>query len=318
MTIKEYKISNQQGDTIYITNYGARLLKWITQVDKHARNIILGYEQLEDYLSDTYFMGAIVGPYANRIADSTCSINEHQLQLDANEDTHHLHGGKNALANLYWECIKQNDNAITLQCVLDDGYNGYPGEITVEVNYCLLECSQLKVSITVLSDKPTIAGPTAHPYFNLEKDNAINTHRLQLFAKHYTPLNHARLPNGKISPVANSQFNYESPQIISDKNALDDNFLLKQEDSTTNTTIFKHATLKSHDEKLALHISSNYPAMQVYTGQYLNTPFNAFQGFCFEPQFCPDSPNQSNYPFHLTTKNKPLNIFIIYQLEKAT
>lgn len=316
MKIKSYSIANNQGDIVDISNYGARLLKWITPVNNKPRNIVLGYDKLEDYLNDPFFIGAIVGPYANRIAHSSCAINGKQLQLNANEGAHHLHGGSNALANSLWQCTEHTDNAITLKCVLADGYNGYPGAMTTEVKYQLTNTSQLTLSINVLSDNTTIAGPTAHPYFNLGQENNVNPHYLQLNSQYYTPTDDAGIPQGVIAQVEGTRFNYLTSQLISEKTVLDNNFLLSLEDSSTHPHLLKHALLQSNDKQLSLQVSSNYPAMQVYTGQHLQCPFRQFQGVCLEPQFCPDSPNQVAFPFHLTSKQQPLTTQITYQLEK--
>lgn len=320
MSIKTYNIFNHQGDTVHIANYGARLVKWITLVDSLPRNVILAYDKLDDYLQDPFYIGAIVGPYANRIASSSCSINGHSLQLDANEGEHHLHGGSNATANQFWECIKHDANAVTLQCKLADDFNGYPGPMTIIVCYKLLEDGALSTTIDVLSDKETIAGPTTHPYFNLNQDDEINenkAHNLQLFSGHFTPVDNAGLPHGDITAVNGTALDYSKNRAIPDKAELDHNFLLVAEDTTQSTNCLTHAILQSHDKKLRLHVSSNYPAMQVYTGQHLNAPFSAYQGVCLEPQFCPDSPNQSSFPFHLTTEQQPLSTKIIYRLEKT-
>ena len=316
MSIVSYTLANNQGDVVHIANYGARLLKWITDVDDHPRNIILGYEKLEDYLQDSYFIGAIVGPYANRIAHSICKVDGKTLQLNANEGEHHLHGGNNALANLFWECIEQTKNTLTLRCELADGFNGYPGGMIVEVTYQLLEKSELTIAIQVITEQATIAGPTAHPYFNLDQEQSINQHCLQIFSRQITPTNLSGLPQGNISNVASTEFDYLTPKRITEKTILDNNYLLTSEDSSLQSQTLQHAILQSADKKLKLHVDSNYPAMQVYTGQYLEAPFNRSQGLCLEPQFCPDSPNQSNYPFHLTTQHQPLNTHITYRLEK--
>ena len=316
MTIKSYTISNSQGDTIAISNFGARLLRWITSVDNQPRNIILGYERLEDYLTDPFFIGAIVGPYANRIAYSNVTIDSKKISLDTNEGKHHLHGGNQALADMFWECTEHTEDTIRLKCLLADGFNGYPGEMIIEVCYQLAATSELSISINVLADQTTIAGPTAHPYFNLGKDNSINQHWLQLNSEHYTPTDYMGIPVGKIAHVEETKFNYLSTQLISEKTLLDDNFLLSPNDTTLHSNNLNHALLQSDDKKLSLYVSSNYPAMQVYTGQHLRKPFSRFQGVCLEPQFCPDSPNQASFPFHLTSKQQPLKTKIIYRLEK--
>lgn len=320
MTIKTYSISNHQGDTVHIANFGARLVKWTTLVDSLPRNIILTYQKLEDYLQDPFFIGAIVGPYANRIAHSTCSIDGHSLQLNANEGEHHLHGGSNATANQFWECIKHESHALILQCVLADDFNGYPGKMTIRVCYSLSEDSSLSTTIDVQTNKKTLAGPTTHPYFNLNQDDEViasQPQHLQLFSGCFTPVDHAGLPNGYITAVKGTTLDYLKNKTIPDKAELDHNFLLSLEDTTLSTHCLKHAVLQSHDKKLSLHVSSNYPAMQLYTGQHLDAPFSPYQGLCLEPQFCPDSPNQASFPFHFTTEQQPLSTQIIYRLEKT-
>ena len=147
MNITRYEIANQQGDLISIINFGARLISWTTVVEQQPRNIILGYQNLSDYLADSSFMGAIVGPYANRIAGASCQINEKLYPLDANEDEHQLHGGSNALANIFWQCIEQKNDTLTLECHLADGFNGYPGGMTICVRYALSSHSELTLSL---------------------------------------------------------------------------------------------------------------------------------------------------------------------------
>lgn len=315
MTIDTYSISNQVGDSLLVTNYGARLLSWFNWVEDQPRNIIVGYHRLEDYLTDKFFMGAIVGPYANRIAHGRCLIDQQSVQLDTNEEPHHLHGGTDALANQYWTCIHHTDNSVTLGCELADQFNGYPGAINVEASYRISGQSELTVAIKVVSERTTLAGPTAHPYFNLGPDSDFSPHYLQLFSKHYTPHDSGGIPDGSIRAVAGTHYDYTKSRLIDNSTTLDDNFLLSRTDSTISSTLYKHAILQSYDKVLALHIASNYPALQVYTGQYLRSPFTAGQGVCLEPQFSPDSPNQTDFPFHVTTPQNALETVISYRLE---
>ena len=316
MNITRYEIANQQGDLISITNFGARLISWTTIVDQQPRNIILGYQNLSDYLADSSFMGAIVGPYANRIAGASYQINEQRYSLDANEDKHQLHGGSNALANIFWQCIEQKNDTLTLECHLADGFNGYPGAMTICVCYALSSHSELTIEINVHSERTTVAGPTTHPYFNLNQDDSEKRHQLQIFSEHYTPLDNAGIPTGDIISVANTDYDFLSARQISNTFQLDDNFLRSLQDTTISEQQLQHAVVQSYDKKLQLHVSSNYPAMQVYTGQYLAAPFSPSQGICLEPQFCPNSPNQNNFPFHLTSQYRPLKSVIRYRLEK--
>ncbi|WP_426370096.1 aldose epimerase family protein [Pseudocolwellia sp. HL-MZ7] len=321
--ITTYEITGQQGDNINdrlcISNYGARLVSWHTQVDDEIRNIVLGYSNLEDYFTDESYLGAIVGPYANRIGNSRCKIDGKEINLAANEGHNLLHSGANAFANQFWQCIEHTQNSVTLICTLTNGFNGFPGDINIEVIYEISAESELTISIKVNSEQLTIAGPTAHPYFNLNKEQSTTLHNLQIFSEHYTPVNNQCIPTGEITVVDDTQYDFRTAREVSSKNntqQLDHNFLLSLTDSTTELTSFPHASIESSDKKLTLHASSNYPAVQVYTGLHLTAPFKPNQGICLEPQFCPDSPNQANFPFHFTSPQQPLATVICYKLSK--
>lgn len=316
MTLKTFTIQNNQGDSIAIANYGARLINWYTQVSGSKRNIILGYKNIDDYLADPFFMGALVGPYANRIANSECKIDNSVIKLKPNEGKNQLHGGDNALANQFWRCVHHNISSVTLSCTLIDGFNGYPGKITVTIEYSISDGSELKTRIAVHTGKATVAGPTTHPYFNLNSELNSNKHSLQVNCQHYTPTDNESIPLGDIVPVTDSQFDFLQNKVIDRCISLDDNYVSSLTDTTNNKTLYKQAILTSDIGDVELHVSSNYPALQVYTGQHLQRPFEPYQGVCLEPQFCPDSPNNLKFPFHLTTPNKPLSTVIIYALQK--
>ncbi|WP_286272820.1 aldose epimerase family protein [Thalassotalea hakodatensis] len=318
--ITAYEIKNHQGDTLSITNFGARIIRWQTKVGDESRNIVLGYPDLEDYLTDPFFMGAIVGPYANRIANACYTVDEKEVTLSANEGKNQLHGGKGALDSQFWQCSYHDDSSLTLTCQLKDGFNGYPGNISIKVNYEISPTSELIINIEVNTAKATIVGPTAHPYFNLNAKQQSTEHNLQVNSSNYTPVNKHGIPLGEIQPVEGSHYDFSSPTTISKANnnqSLDDNFILSLQDTTIEKIALKHASLTSQDKKLTLQVSSNYPAIQVYAGKHLNKPFTPNQGICLEPQFCPDSPNQLAFPFHMTSPNGPLKTEIRYALIKA-
>jgi aldose 1-epimerase len=317
--INAYDIANQHGDTLSIINFGARLISWHTLVNNESRNIVLAYKSLEDYLSDPSYLGAIVGPFANRIGGARCNISGKEITLTPNEGENQLHGGDNALANQFWLCQHHSAQSLILTCTLKDGFNGYPGDIDVSVKYEITETSELIISMTVNTDKVTIAGPTAHPYFNLNSEHGSTKHNLKIYSDHYTPVNNFGIPTGEITKVEGTKYDFRIAKPVScstNKNPLDHNFLTSLSDTSITHDCRKQATLESEDKQLALHASSNYPAIQVYTGMHLQTPFTQYQGVCLEPQFCPDSPNQDNFPFHTTQPGTPLSTIIRYSLSK--
>ena len=314
MKITSFVLKNEIGDWVEILNFGARIMKWSTLIDQESRNIILGYEYLDDYLEDPFYMGAIVGPYANRIGNAETSILDTRINLDPNQAPHHLHGGRFNLSNQIWTAVEKSCNSLTLKCQLEDGLSGYPGKRVFSVNYHLSDDACLTIKIQATSDKTSIIGPTSHPYFNLSgagKDH--QGHKLQIFAEQYTKLDESSIPTGEITSLIGTELDYRQRrklQTALDKDRLDHNFIHASKLSPL------QAILTSPDEKLTLSVSSNYPGLQVYTGNYLDQPFQAQSGICLEPQFYPDSPNRTAFPYQHTKPNTVFEKIIQYQLVK--
>lgn len=308
--IKAFEIKNQIGDKVTLIDLGARIISWQTQLNEESRELVVSYPYVEEFYDDSSAVGAIVGPYANRIKDAQVTIDGKQIKLNANEGENHLHGGKNALDSCVWQVKEHSERAITFKYWLEDGFNGYPGAMTFEVEYRLAEtASQLKINFNVETEKPTLVGPTGHAYFNLSGDvSTINDHSLMLNTKSYTPVNSDQVPTGQLYNVAGSDLDFNTPRTISNQ-VLNHNFVNSDEDAAI-------ATLTSPCGALSLSVKSDYPGFQVYTGDHLHNSLHPRQGICLEPQFYPDSPNQKSFPFALTQPGKPFNKKILYKLEK--
>ncbi|GLX77473.1 aldose 1-epimerase [Thalassotalea insulae] len=313
--LRSFLLTNQNGDEVCITNYGARIVQWHTLVEQQERNIVLGYSSLANYLEDPAYLGAIAGPFANRIAKSCFVLPEQQtvIQLAANEGIHHLHGGPDALSNVVWHLEAQDEQTIEFSYLFADGRNGYPGDIQFRVRYQLTDNSELKISLAATSEQATVIGPTSHAYFNLAGvEQSSNEHLLHINANYYTEVDEKKLPTGNIVAVEETRLDFTKPRILKhddERDQIDHNFILNSKDDW-------QAILISPDKKLQLHVSTTYPGLQVYTGDYLSGKFSPRQGFCLEPQYFPDSPNQSEFPFQFTTPEQPFEQEIVYQLVK--
>lgn len=309
--IKAFEINNQIGDKVTLIDLGARLVSWQTEVAGENREIVVSYPYIEDFYDDSSYVGAIAGPYANRIANSEVEISGKKIRLSANENGNHLHGGKNALDSCVWQVKQHSERAITFKYWIEDGFNGYPGAMTFEVEYRLAEhSSQLKINFIVETDKPTIVGPTGHAYFNLSGvPSSIDEHKLMLNCSTYTPVNKEQIPTGQLFNLAGSDLDFSSSKLVG-KQKLNHNFVSDDDDTSV-------ANLISPCGQLSMSVKSDYPGLQVYTGDYLHGSLKPRQGICLEPQYYPDSPNKADFPFELTVPNKTFNKKILYKLTKS-
>jgi aldose 1-epimerase len=319
--MKQYLLRNDHGDELTILSKGATLARWTCVLDGAVRDLLVHYPQHSGYLTDSCYLGAVVGPYANRIANSSFCLDRHSqvpqfVQLEANEGPHHLHGGRIGLHQLLWQAQPTGHDKLVLVTEVPDGQGGYPGPMMFRLTYQLSApaagLSELSVLIEASASQATLIGPTLHPYFNLSGDNtAVDAHLLQLSAAHYTAIDAACIPSGELCKVQDSVFDFRQSRPLG-QIRLDHNFVVHGDLQQS------AARLTSPDGQLMLEVCSDYPGLQVYSGDHLQHPFRPRQGICLEPQFFPDSPNQKGFPFHFTKPGQPFVAKIRYLLSKRS
>ena len=305
--IKEYKLINKNGISVMILSYGG-IIKEINTPNKNGdiENIVLGYKDNNEYLSDKYYVGALIGRYANRIAKSSFKLNDKIIKIDTNENYNHLHGGYNGFHKKHWELVEydKKQKFVILSISSSDLESGYPGNLNCNVKYSLNDKNEFKIEFFAKSDKDTIFNPTSHSYFNLNPtDNSILKHKLKINSDNYIPVNNEYLPDGSIESVINTPLDFTISKKIEEEinedyeqlktgKGYDHCFVLNKNSSVA-------AELSSEASGRKLIISTNQPGIQFYSGNHLSRFFNKNQGLCLETQHFPDSPNNDNFP---TTK----------------
>jgi len=310
-----YTIKNKNKLQATITNYGARWVNMmIPQKDKSSVNIILGFDAVDSYKKPSaIYYGAVIGRYANRIAEGKFKINETAYQLDVNNGNNHLHGGTNGFHAVVWEVMEINDNSILLKYQSKDGEEGYPGNVEVTVSYTLTDDNVMRIEFIAVTDKPTVINLTAHPYFNLNGagSGTILNHSLTVNADNYTPVNETLIPTGEIKTVNHSALDFRTFKKIGEKiknndmqlkygKGYDHNFVLNK-----SSDVLSHAAILIGDiSSIQMKIFTTEPGLQLYTGNFMDGSNIIAEGnnddcrtaVCLETQHFPDSPNQPHFP----------------------
>lgn len=299
--LSEWVLRNSRGDRVTLLNYGARLTGIELQLPGGVRNVILGYENRSNYLTDPYFMGATVGRYCNRIAGARFRLDGIDYPLDANEGQNHLHGGAGGFHHRYWSIDAEvPDDTGRFRLHSADGDQGYPGTLEACVTYRWTDERELEIRLEAETDRPTHVNMTNHAYFNLAAGGAdVLGHRLQVTSRQILQVDEDLLPNGDFLDVAGSGLDLRQATTLHDvigsrhplvlrTGGIDFNYVLGESGG--------RAELESPNGDLCLQLTTTCPGLQVYDGQKLGSPFAPNRGLCLEPQHFPDTPNQSNFP----------------------
>ncbi|WP_438865463.1 aldose epimerase family protein [Neptunicella sp.] len=306
--VSEYQITNLQGSSLTMLSLGATMSS-IQLADRHGEltNILLGYDDVQSYLDDPFYMGIVVGRFANRIANGQFSLAGKHYQLTCNQAPNHLHGGERGFHRKLWDVdsfIIDNGQGLIFTGHSADGDEGYPGNMDIRLEYLLTDENQLVMNFQAQCDQATPISFTQHPYFNLAGHGDIGQHQVQINADAIVPTNAQGIPTGELLPVSNNAFDFRQPKTVASglkqqhpqqviAKGYDHNFALDKACQSMQTPA---ATVLEPVSGRVLEVYSNQPGMQFYSGNYLDGRFAPYSGLCLEPQAFPDAPNQPAFP----------------------
>src|SRR6186713_1794510 len=126
-------LENKHGVKISVTNFGGRIISIFTP-DKHGnfKDIVLGYDHVEQYLGGNPYFGSIIGRFGNRIALGKFSLEGQEYHLNINNRSNSLHGGPGGFNNRFWNIRPlqpEGVNGLELTYTSQDGEEGYPGNL---------------------------------------------------------------------------------------------------------------------------------------------------------------------------------------------
>ena len=279
--------------TVHLLNKGATVAGISLSgfgINSHS-DVVLSYPSTTEFDSDPYYLGATVGPVANRVKDGCFDLPNGKYAVEINEPdrSNVLHGGILGLHQQTFQASPTRaDNSVVFSLALPHLADGFPGDRLITVRYELLEDLSLQFDFAASTDRTTVMNLANHAYFNL--GGPLSEHELILNAGHYTPSNDQLIPTGEIAPLRGSALDYSDWTALGDT-ALDHNFVLPQDGK-----LRRAASLRLRATQLKLDVLTTQPALQVYTGDGLNAPFAHRSGICLEAQGFPDAPNQPNFP----------------------
>jgi len=316
-TVDVYTLTNAQGMEVRAITFGGIITSLrVPDRDGKFDDVALGFDNLEGYLKNPPFLGAIIGRYGNRIAKGRFTLDGKTYTLAINNSPNHLHGGIKGFNKAVWkaESFKKDEAVgVIFTHTSPDGDEGYPGALSVRVTYTLTPQNQLEVDYEATTDKATPLNLTQHTYFNLAGDGSrdVLDHVVTIHASRFTPVDATLIPTGELASVEGTALDFRMPNAIGARigstdpqvrlgNGYDHNFVLDRNAEG----LVPAAHVVEPTTGRVLDVSTTEPGMQFYTGNFLDGSltgkaghvYKRRMGFCLETQHFPDSPNKPAFP----------------------
>lgn len=313
-----YTFTNANGVEAKITNYGGVIVSLkVPDKNGNMEDVVLGFDSLAPYETESPYFGSIVGRYGNRIAKGKFTLDGQEYTLVQNNMGNHLHGGTEGFDKKVWKAEEiKSDSTVGLKLTYTspDMEEGYPGKLDVEVTYTLRNDDALAIGYKATTDKKTIVNLTNHSYFNLtgNAERDILDHVLMINASQFVPVDSTLIPTGELRSVEGTPFDFEEPIRIGERiNNTDDQQIaygggydhcwVLNKDGEGLTLA---ATVYEPNSGRFMEVMTTEPGVQFYSGNFLdgslkgkgNVVYEKRYGLCLETQHFPDSPNQPDFP----------------------
>lgn len=326
-----YTLTNENGMSASITNYGAALVK-LNVPDKEGklRDVVLGYDDVIGYEKGGGSFGAPVGRNANRIGGAVITIQDKTYELEKNDNGNNLHSGTNYYNKRIWNVGEKTDSKIEFVLHSPDGDQGYPGTLDMHVTYELTEDNELRLIYDAVPDQDTIINMTNHSYFNLDGHDSGNVLKelVTLDADYFTRADAQSIPTGELVDVTGTPMDFRMPRALGEAidadyeavrlgKGYDHNWVLKN-----NGKFDKVAQAVSEKSGIVMEVWTDLPGMQMYTANFLDNEhgkngavYGIRDAVCFETQYFPDAVHHENFASPICKKGMPYHTVTSYKFE---
>ena len=214
--ITQYTIANTSGACCTLLDYGATWRSMcVPNRNGKMTDVVLGFDTLEEYQRQEWYIGATIGRVANRIGGAHFSLGGEEYFLAANDCGNCSHGGKIGFDKRLWKAAVEED-AVVFSLFSPDGEEEFPGNLTAMVSYRLGEDNALIIRYFAVSDRDTLCSLTNHAYFNLagHGSGTVLEQTLRIDADRFTCIDPTILPTGEIADVAGTPLDFRAEKPI--------------------------------------------------------------------------------------------------------
>ena len=326
--VELFTLENGNGMIVKITNYGG-ILTSIIVPDKEGNfdDVVLGFDNPDQYVADNPCFGATIGRFANRIRKGQFRLGDSLYTLSPNDGEHTIHGGIKSFDKQVWDAEafeSENEAGIKLQYLSPDGEEGFPGNLEVFVTYTLNLENEIGIHFEASTDRATHVNLTHHSYFNLRGvKEKIFDHQIRINASKYLAIDQDIIPTGEITSVVGELWDLRQMTRMGENiHKLDHNgyhfcYVFDKDRDKGDWVI----EVREPSSGRKMEVYTTQPGVQFYSGGSIGDAFTGkygiqygnFNAFCLETQHFPDTPNHDNFPSTLLLPGEKYDETVIYK-----
>lgn len=305
-----WDLRDAEGCGPIVINLGATIVALrVPDADGRVTNVALGMPDVDMYRASKFYLGCVVGRYANRIADGRFSLDGQDFRLPVNNGPNTLHGGPCGFSKRFWrgeDLFHSNGKGVRLSLTSQDGDEGFAGDVEVSTSYVWTDDRRLVIAFEATTSKSTPFNITQHSYWNLGMTGTILDHELSVDADAYLPVDDVLIPTGALRPVVGTPFDFRSGKLIGRDIGMADPQLDRANGYDhcwvlNGTGLRQVAELNHAGSGRCMTVETDQPGLQVYSGNGFDSGsrdaiYPQYGGVALETQHFPDSPNQPHFP----------------------
>ena len=323
-----FVLKNKNGMEVCITNFGGRIVSvMVPDKDGVMRDVVLGFDSIQDYIKFPSDFGATIGRYANRINQGKITVDGVEYQLPRNNYGHCLHGGPKGYQYQVFDARQLSSQVLELTYLSKDGEEGFPGNLTCKVTFSLTDDDAIDIRYSAETDRTTVVNMTNHSYFNLDGDpsKSNSDYLLTIDADAYTPVDSTFMTTGEIVSVEGTDMDFRTPTAVGAR--IDNDFeQLKNGKGYDHNWVLngkgfrKAASAESEETGIKMEVYTDLPGIQFYSGNFLagskgkeGAVYEKGYGICFETQYFPDAIHKENFESPITKAGEVYDTTTVYK-----
>ncbi len=325
-TVTKYTLINQHETKISLITLGATWQDFSVKETDGRHQLLVNFDNLEDYIKTPYYLCKAVGRVAGRIAGAQFSIAGKDYHIENNEKDYALHGGSHGFSFINWSAesrVDEKQASVIFKHYIKSSDDQYPGNLEATIIYTLTEKDRVTVTFLGKSDQTTLFNPTLHAYFNVtDSQHDLRKQWLKINSSKRLELNTNKIPTGNFLPVKGSNYDFQQKENLQD--VLDklkkDQSIIELDDIFLVTPNSQEPVAEIGDsaDKRRIKIYSQRNAVVVFTTNPLDPEREKqhdFNALAIECQTLPDAIHHQNFGDIILPAGKTAVYNIAYQYE---